>query len=194
MLHPPNSGKELFWKSLNKEIPKSRLIAVGRIGRVHGVRGALKIYPYGDSLGEQIAGSELYLKGDARSGKRTVLTVVDLRRQNRFYIGRFQEIVGIEDAEKLAGEDLFLPEDRLSPTSDGEYYYFQLIGLRVETNAGRPLGEITGIIETGGNDVYVVRGQDEEVLVPAVEDVVLEVNLELGLMIVDPPEGLIGDL
>lgn len=194
MLRPPSSEKELFWKSLNKGKPKSRLIAVGRIGRVHGVRGALKIYPYGESLGEQIAGSELYLKGDARGGKGTVLTVVDLRRQNRLYIGRFQEIADTEDAEKLVGEDLFLPEERLSPTSEGEYYYFQLIGLRVETRAGRPLGEITGIIETAGNDVYVVRRQDEEVLIPAVEEVVLEVNLELGLMIVDPPEGLIDDL
>ncbi len=173
---------------------KSRLVAIGKISRVHGVRGALKIYPYGESLGEQKAGNKLYLKGDARSGTETVLTVVELRRQNRLFIGRFQEIADMGDAEKIVGEDVFLPEDRLSPTSNGEYYYFQLIGLKVETKAGRPLGDVTGIIETGGNDVYVVRGKGDEIFIPALQDVVLEVNLELGLMIVDPPEGLIDDL
>lgn len=179
---------------MSKVTENVRRVAVGKISRVHGVRGAVKIYPYGDSLGEQKAGDRLYLSDTVEGGGENALTVVDLRRQQRQFIGRFREIISLKDAARVTGEQLYLPENRLSPTSEGEYYYFQLIGLKVETKGGKKLGELTGIIETGGNDVYVVRAQDDELLIPALEDTVLEVNLELGVMIVDPPEGLIDDL
>jgi 16S rRNA processing protein RimM len=73
---------------------------------------------------------------------------------------------------------------------DGEYYQFQLIGLAVETKDGERLGTLRSIFETGGNDVYVVDCGGKELLVPAIEDVVCEIDLENNRMIVDLPEGL----
>lgn len=171
-----------------------RLIPVGKISRVHGVRGTVKIYPYGESLAQQQAGDKLYLLDSVQGGEETTLTLVSLRPQGKLWIGQFREILSIDEAQKIVGEEVHLPRDRLSPASEGEYYYYQLIGLKVETTKGSFLGTLTAIIETGSNDVYVVDRQGKEVLIPALEDVVVEVDLTRGQMIVDPPEGLIDDL
>ena len=80
--------------------------------------------------------------------------------------------------------------DRLPPLSEGEYYHFQLIGLSVETKEGEPLGTLSAIFETPGNDVYVVESGEKELLIPAVEDVICEVDLQSRKLIVDLPEGL----
>ena len=73
---------------------------------------------------------------------------------------------------------------------EGEYFHFQLIGLNVWTVSGDELGEITEILETGSNDVYVVAGPEGEVLVPALGHVVIDIDVLGGLMTVDLPEGL----
>jgi len=171
-----------------------RLIPVGKISRVHGVRGAVKIYPYGESLAQQQAGDELYLLGSVQGGEETALTLVSLRPQGKLWIGQFREIPGIDEAQKIVGKQVYLPRNRLSPAAEGEYFYYQLIGLKVETTKGSFLGRLIAIIETGSNDVYVVDRQGKEVLIPALEDVVVEVDLTRGQMIIDPPEGLIDDL
>jgi len=173
---------------------ESCLIPVGKIGRAHGVRGAVKIYPYGESLAEQQAGDRLYLQGSVAGGEEIALTILSIRPQGKLWIGQFHEITGIDEARKLVGEELFLPKDRLSPASEGEYYHYQLIGLKVATTQGSFLGILTAIIETGSNDVYVVDRKGKEVLIPALVDVVVEVDLTHGQMIIDPPEGLIDDL
>jgi 16S rRNA processing protein RimM len=173
---------------------ESRLIPVGKVGRVHGIRGAVKIYPYGESLAEQHAGNQLHLRGSIPGGEEITLTIVSIRPQGKLWIGEFREIIGIDEAKKLVGEELFLPQDRLPPASEDEYYHYQLIGLKVATTQGAFLGRLTAIIETGGNDVYVVDHEGKETLIPALVDVVVEVDLTRGQMIVDPPEGLIDDL
>ena len=83
-----------------------------------------------------------------------------------------------------------MPRDQIDPLPDGSYYYFQILGLRVRTDDGEELGRVHEILATGGNDVYVVRGPAGERLVPALGDVVLDVDLDRGLMTVSLPEGL----
>ena len=83
-----------------------------------------------------------------------------------------------------------MPRDQIDPLPDGSYYYFQILGLRVRTEGGEELGRVHEILATGGNDVYVVRGPAGERLVPALGDVVLDVDLDRGLMTVSLPEGL----
>lgn len=171
---------------------KPRLVPVGKISRVHGVRGALKIHPYGENLADQQTGDTLYLH--AHAGEITELTLVSLRPSGRLFIGEFEEIKTREHAEGFVGAEVLLPGERLTPTAEDEYYYFQLIGLEVETREGSLLGTLTRIIETGSNDVYVVSREGRELLIPAVQDVVLEVDLVRGRMVVELPEGLIDDL
>ncbi|MDR3553326.1 MAG: ribosome maturation factor RimM, partial [Syntrophobacteraceae bacterium] len=124
------------------------------------------------------------------SGTRRQLTLADLRAQNRGWIVEFEEVSGREQAEALTGSEIFIERDRLTVLPEGEYYHFQLIGLSVETKDGRSLGTLTAVLETGSNDVYVVEGGGKEVLVPAIEEVVSEVDLRSGKIIVDLPEGL----
>ena len=168
---------------------KSSLVPIGRIVRTHGVRGAVKIHPYGETLGELEAGEKVFSVVSENVVERE-FTLVSLRAQHRDWIGEFEEIGDIDQARALAGKDLFVPLERLPALPDGEYYQFQLIGLSVEAKDGEKLGILRSIFETGGNDVYVVDRGGKELLVPAIEDVICEVDLENNRMIVDLPEGL----
>jgi len=178
---------------------KTFLVAVGKAVKAHGVRGAIKVLSYGDTLGEMEAGEKLF---SIEHGAQRQLTLASLRPkgappagasvepQKRIWIAQFEEIESREQAEEFGGKDLFVDKDRLPGLPAGEYYHFQLIGLLVETKEGKPLGCLKAILETGSNDVYVVDGGGEELLIPAIEEVVCEVDLPNGKLIVDLPEGL----
>jgi len=95
---------------------------------------------------------------------------------------------------EVAGAEIFLPEDCLPPPSDNEYYQYQLLGLKVETLQGRRIGTLRGILETGDADVYSIDFHGKEILIPAVDEIIVKIDLKQGLIVVDPPEGLIDDL
>lgn len=168
---------------------ESCLIPVGRVVKPHGVRGAVKLFPYGETLGQLRPGDKLVSVAPDGARERE-FTIAGLRGQKRGLIGEFDELADIDQARELAGKELFIPEDRLPDLPEGEYYHYQLIGLGVETGDGRDLGTIRAILETGSNDVYVVEKDKKEILVPAIEDVVLAIDLEAGKMTVNLPEGL----
>jgi 16S rRNA processing protein RimM len=94
-------------------------------------------------------------------------------------------------AEELRGMLVHVELERAVPLEDGEYYQHQVIGLTVETVDGERLGTLVEVLETGANDVYIVRGLSGEVLIPAVEDVVKEIDLVKGTMIIEPLPGLL---
>jgi 16S rRNA processing protein RimM len=166
---------------------KSLLVAIGKATRAHGIRGAIKVFPYGETLDEVEAGDTLFF---LEGGAQHQLTVVSLSAQNRVWIAQFEEVCSRDEAEALAGKEILIPSERLPELPEGEYYQFQLIGLTVETREGRPLGTLSAVLETGSNDVYVVEGDGKEVLIPAIEEVVTKVDLPNGKIIVDLPEGL----
>ena len=84
-----------------------------------------------------------------------------------------------------------IPIENAVPLEEGEYYLYQLIGVQVETEDGEGLGQVVDVIETGANDVYVVRGPRGEVLLPAIGDVVLDLDLESKRMVVHLLAGLV---
>jgi 16S rRNA processing protein RimM len=104
---------------------------------------------------------------------------------------------GCEDrtaAEGLRGYLVQVPREEAIPLEDGEFFEHQILGLEVWTASDTCLGEVTEIIYTGANEVYVVRGADpghREILIPAIEDVVLNVDLEAGRLVVELPAGLL---
>jgi len=93
--------------------------------------------------------------------------------------------------EKLRSQLVQIPIEEALPLGQDEYYEHQIVGLAVWTAAGEHLGTVDEIISTGANDVYVVRGEGREILIPAIEDVVLEINLAQGRLVVELMEGLI---
>ncbi|MGC9965495.1 MAG: ribosome maturation factor RimM [Syntrophobacteraceae bacterium] len=166
---------------------KSCLVPVARVLKTHGVRGELKVLPYGETLGAMEAGEKLFL---IEGGEQRQLTIFRLRSQARAWIAEFEEIGSIDEARKLAGKDLLVYKDRLPRLPADEYYHFQLVGLSVVTKEGEPLGTLSAIFQTAGHDVYVVESGGKELLIPAIEDVVCEVDLTNAKLIVDLPEGL----
>ena len=96
----------------------------------------------------------------------------------------------VNGARQLHGHWVTVSEQSVPDLPEGEYFHFQLIGLRVITDAGEELGSITEIIQTGSNDVYLITGETSEILIPALGQVVQDVNLAEGLMTVHLMDGL----
>jgi 16S rRNA processing protein RimM len=162
-----------------------RLVAIGKAVRAHGARGHLKVVPFGDTLEGLGAGDDVLVRLPNGSIER--LTTVEVRIRGKSVLFLSREVTMAAEAQRLVGAEICVPESRLPALARDEFYWHQLIGLEVMSVDGRRLGTIRQIIETGSNDVYVVQEGREEVLIPALAEVVREVDLERGLMVVDLP-------
>ena len=103
---------------------------------------------------------------------------------------KLEDINTRTDAENMRGHLLMVPEDMVPSLADGDYYHYQIIDLRVYSQQSEYLGQITQILSTGSNDVYVVSLDGRELLIPALYEVIKEVDVEMGTMTVDLPEEL----
>lgn len=157
-------------------------MTVGRIVSAHGVRGGLKVHPLSDIPSRFKIGARLWLKG-------VPVRILDSRWQNK---GLFLQLEGIDDrnaAEALKDEELFVPE--AAPLDEeGVFYQHDIIGMTARDLEGETLGEVVDIFSTGSNDVYVIRGERGELLLPALDDVVREIDLASKTMTVELMEGL----
>lgn len=171
---------------------KPCLVAVGKVGGAHGVHGAVRIVALGESFETLKTGARLFFRPE-REGEGGIreLTLKAAQPHGRVWLAQLEEIQDREAAKALSGADVLLPETMLPPLDEGEYYHYQLIGLSVEKLDGSFVGTITGIMETGSHDVYVTRDRDQEFLIPAVEEVIREIDLAGRRVVIDPPEGLL---
>lgn len=163
----------------------SSRIEIGSVLGTHGIRGEVRFLSYGDLDLEP--GQRLYLDDSDESAH---LTVVSARPHKGCQLVLFEGVSGIDAAAALKKTVLFIDKADLPEPEEGEYYHFDLIGMDVVTDLGESLGKITGIIETGSKDVYEVEGPAGEILLPAIPDVILEVDLEENRMKVHLLEGL----
>lgn len=164
-------------------------VKIGQIINTHGNRGELKIYPLTDDINRFCELDHVFI----RSGE-------DYReyRVNRARIHRdtviisFGEIKDMNEAEKLKGRYLELPVKELKPLPPGHYYIFELVGLAVY-EGDILLGEVTDVLKTGSNDVYVVKasGGNKQILIPAIKEVVKSIDLKSGTIKVILPPGLL---
>jgi 16S rRNA processing protein RimM len=162
-----------------------KYLAVGRVARPHGVRGDLLLHVLTD-FPEYLTDEKTVYLGDAAEPH----ALVEARFHRGDLIVRLGDCADRDTAEKFRGQLMQIKfiERRLPP---GRYYHHQIIGLRVVTETGEALGTITDIIETGANDVYVVRATTgPELLIPALKSVMLNVDLAAGQMTVHLPDGL----
>lgn len=158
-------------------------VIVGRILGPWGMRGDVRIQVLTDFPERFSKGSKLYLDGSPTRVERS-------RHSPRGLLIKLEAVKDRTDAEKLAGRILSVPEDSLEKLPEGSYYQFQIIGMEVVSEEGERLGVVEDILITGSNDVYVVKGDGGELLLPAIEDVVLNVNVESNRMTVRLVEGL----
>jgi 16S rRNA processing protein RimM len=159
-------------------------VAVGRVLASRGLGGEVKVRPLTDRQDLFEAGQELWVM-DARRRIETAGW-----HKGHVYL-KLSGIDSTEAAEKLRGQSLSLPEALLGPLPKGHFYHFQIVGMQVYDGTGRHLGQIREVLTTGGNDVYVVWGEQGEILVPAIDDVVKEVDVVAGRMVVEPMEGML---
>jgi len=157
-------------------------IVVGRVTTAHGIKGELKVEVLTDFPERFERGNTLWLKGIER-------TIEQGRPQGRGVLLKLRGIETRNDAEALRGEVLTVP-DLADLDEEGAYYIHDLIGLRVEDTTGAELGKLFEVITTGATDVYVIRGPRGELLLPALDDVVTDVDLTKGRIQVDVPDGL----
>lgn len=103
---------------------------------------------------------------------------------------KFQDVDTLEAAEDLRGARLEVPLDNVPPLKPDSYYHFQILDMEVWTQTDEFLGRVEDILATGSNDVYVSRHAGKEILIPALEHVIIDINLDEGIMIVALPDGL----
>ena len=160
-------------------------IVVGRIRSAWGVRGDVSVEVLSDAPKRFSAGSELRLKGKSTRVERS-------RKHKRGILVKLDAVADRTQAEALRGEELTILPEQVEPLPDGVYYHFQILGMQVLTEDGDNLGTISEIIVTGSNDVYVVHEDDRrDILIPALPDVVLDVDLQVNRMTVSLPDGLV---
>lgn len=154
-----------------------RLHVVGEIVNTHGIRGELKIVPHTHFAEQRFAkGSRLVIVEG--NGRQTPATVQTSRVHKKAYIVSFKEFTHIQEVEKFKGSLLKVEEQYQEALGEDEFYYHEIIGCEVYTDEGEKLGEITEILSPGANDVWVVkRPQGKDVLLPFIDDVVLDVDV-----------------
>lgn len=175
----------------SKNLSDPKYLLLGKIERPHGVRGEIRMRIYTDFPERVHAGQSLYLGPDP-DGEALPYTVETVRPHQNYLLIKFSEINERTDADLLRNLFVMVEHDQAVPLEDDEIYLYQLIGLTVHTTEGQILGEIVDVLETGANDVYVIRRPDsKDLLFPAHDETVIEIDLDEQTIIVQPPEGLL---
>ncbi|MBI5455193.1 MAG: 16S rRNA processing protein RimM [Deltaproteobacteria bacterium] len=169
-------------RSLNKD----GLVPIGKIIGAHGIKGEVKVFPYGEL-------EDFELKTVLVSAKEAVksFTVKRVRKHKDFYILELEGVSVRNDAEALIGAEVRVPKDDLPELDEDEYYYMDLVGMDVMTDEGKYLGSITNVIATGSNDVLEVDGPFGSVLIPALDNIIIEVDAVGRKVTVRLMEGLL---
>ena len=165
-------------------------LRVGVITKTHGIKGEVKVYPTTDSplRFNELKGVRLKINGK---------TVRELKIEGvKFFKGlvilKFKGIDDINDVEQYKGAELFIPRDEGVSLEDGEYYIADIIDMEVISDAGEKIGVIRDVLETGANDVYVVKRDDngKDLLLPVIPECILDTDIEGNVMTVHILDGL----
>lgn len=163
-------------------------LQVGIISSTHGIRGEVKVFPTTDDPARFKVLKNVILD----TGKEQIpMEIQGVKFFKQFVIVKFKGIDNINDIEKHKGKSLLVTRENASPLEENEYYIADLIGMTVFTEDGE-FGVLKDVIETGANEVYVVDSKEHgEVLIPAIHDCILDVNVEEQTMKVHLLDGLI---
>lgn len=175
---------------MNLTETRDGLVAIGEIARVHGLRGEVRVTPLTDhpERFERVTECVLW---DATRDERETRRITTARPHGDALLVTFAGCSAPEHAQALVGRLIALPRSQALPPAEGTFYPWQIEGARVTTEDGRLVGHVTGIEHAGAQDLWVVAGEGREHLIPAVPDIVLDVDLAAGRVVIRPPEGLL---
>lgn len=163
-----------------------RFLQIGYISGAFGLGGELKVVSTSD-FPERFGGLERVLLGEELRPYR----VESAKARGVEVLLKLRGIDEATGASELRGTSIFVPLREGIPLEEGQFYWHQIIGMTVVTEEGKSLGEVKDILSTGANDVYVVHGKMGELLIPAIEDVIVEVSLEKREVVIHPLPGLL---
>lgn len=163
-------------------------VQVGKVGKTFGLKGEVVIHYFADTPERFAPDYRVFI---VTSNGRVAARVASSRQLSKKFVASFRGRSRIEDVEEWVGCPVEVPTRDLPRLEEGRYYHYQLIGLRVYTDGGRFVGVLEEILDTPGNDVYCVRHEDREILVPAIDDAIAQVDLAAGTMTLKDLEGMI---
>lgn len=183
-------GSSYQYRNRRVFVPDGYLV-IGQITSAHGLRGELSIELHTDFPERFQSGITVYM-GD----KLQPTQIVHARPHKSSMLLRLDGIETRDDAERMRGIWLYIPEDEASELEEGSYWIHDIVGLQVVSDDGIELGEISDVMPTGANDVYIIQpapgiNRDRELLLPAVAEVIRNVDLENGIMTVTLLPGLL---
>jgi len=165
------------------------LLQVGVITSPHGLKGEVKVFPITDDANNFKKYKEVIL--DTGKEKLT-LEINGVKFFKKFVILKFKGIDDINDVEQYSKKELLIKREQAIPPKEGEYFIVDLIGLQVFTEDEKEFGTLKDVIQTGANDVYVIDTKEHgEVLVPAIKDCILGVDIENNRMDIHLLDGLV---
>ncbi len=165
-----------------------QFLQVGVISSTHGIRGEVKVFPTTDDAARFKKLKNVFLD---TGRERIELEVQSVKFFKQFVIVKFKGIDNINEIEMYKGKSLLVPREEAVPLEEGEYYIADLIGMEVFTEEGR-FGVVKDVMETGANEVYILESDEHgEVLIPAIRECVLDVDVESKKMKIRLMDGLI---
>jgi 16S rRNA processing protein RimM len=164
------------------------LLPIGRVVKPHGVKGKIKVDYFGEDLNHFPLYREVFIKDHV--GRLQAYDILEVVPQPPRLILRLKGIERIEEVEPLVGREIFIEKRSLPDLKEGEHYWFEILGMVVETEKGKRIGRVKEIFPTGANDVYVVEGKRREIFLPATEEVIQSIDIKKGRMKVIRMEGL----
>jgi 16S rRNA processing protein RimM len=170
---------------LNKE---ETVVRIGEIVSTHGIHGKLRVRYHNEDKKGFLSYKSLLVRNPL--GRLEPFEVTEARIHRKLIIVQLRGLDSIDQAERLVGGSVFVERTSLPELEEDEYYWADLIGLEVTTTEGKSVGEVVRIIPTGANDVLVITAGVEELLVPATEEVIKEVDLVSRRMVISLQEGL----
>ncbi len=168
---------------------QDELIPVGKITSTHGIKGQLKVFSYSGNIENLQYSGSVFLKG--RNGLIHEHDIRGVSAHAGGFILSLDSFSDINQVLPLVGSELCLKRSQFPEPAEDEYYWRDLIGLTVFTDQGVELGRIADIFETGSSDIYVVRSDDKEYLIPAIADVIQQVDIPGNKMVITPLDGLL---
>ena len=161
---------------------KQQHITVGKISGVFGIKGWVKVFSFTDPRENILNYSPWLLK---KGSETRSIAVTDGKLQGKAVVAQLDGINDRNQAVGLTGWDIFITPEQLPKTAKGEYYWSDLIGLKVETTLGVQLGVVDSLLETGANDVLIVKGERERVIPFLQKQTIMNIDLDAGRIIVD---------
>ena len=165
-----------------------QLLQVGIISSTHGVRGEVKVFPTTDDVKRFKKLKEVLLYTGKEHRKMQIESVKFFKQ---FAIIKFKDYDNIDDIIKYKGMGLYVTRENAVRLGKDEYFIADLIGMQVENEDGSFRGVLKDVLETGANDVYIIQWQDREVMIPAIKECILSVDMEKNEMKVHLLDGLL---